>query len=220
MSKVIETIDAQGRRVLDVSGLPTSAEGPRAPVWWGNALLMFIETTTIVLLLISYFYIRRNFTEWPPPQSSTIPPIYHPVPDLPIPTCELVVILASCLAMFWTAQAARREDAPRVKVGLFVMVIVSLALTLLRFMELRQPHLKFAWDQNAYGSIIWTILGLHLTYLLAGLAEFFIMWLWVLRHNLDPKHGLDVTLAAAYWYWVAATWVACYLTVYVGARVL
>ena len=40
----------------------------RAPMWWGNLLLIFIETMTMGLLVASYFYIRRNFWEWPPPR--------------------------------------------------------------------------------------------------------------------------------------------------------
>ncbi len=219
MSDVIETIDAGGRRVLDVSGLPDSAIDSDAPPWWGNALLMCIESMTVLLLLVSYFYLRRNFDAWPPPQPDTVPPLYRPVPDLPIATTELVLIVGSCAMMYWTDMAARRDDAPRTKVGLAVMLAVSLVAIALRFVECRPAHLKFRWDDNAYGSLVWVILITHLTYLLAAAAEFFIMLLWILRHNLDRKHGLDVTLAGGYWYWVAVTWVACYLVVFVGARV-
>jgi cytochrome c oxidase subunit III len=218
MSRVIETIDPTGRRVLDVSALANSAIGPRAPVWWGNALLMCIETTTVILLLVSYFYIRRNFESWPPPQPNTIPSQLHPLPDLPIPTAELILLLVSWLPMYWTARGAKRDDAGVVKIGLAVMLSINIVLLVLRFFELRPLHLKFYWDENAYASVIWTIVGLHLTYLIASAAEFFIMLLWVLRHGLDWKHGLDVSLAADYWYWVIATWAACYLTVYWCAR--
>ena len=220
MARVVETIDPDGCRVLDVSGLPNHGQDSREPVWWGNALLMFIESMTVLLLLISYFYIRRNFTEWPPTQPNTIPPQFHPVPDLPVPTVELVMMVLSCGVMYWTDMGARREQAARVKVGLLAMLVIALAAVAMRFFELNPAHLKFRWDQNAYGSIIWVILGTHLTYLLAAAAEFFIMVFWIFRHGLDPKHGLDVTLAGGYWYWAAATWVACYLVVYVGARVL
>jgi cytochrome c oxidase subunit III len=220
MSRVIETIDPAGRRVLDVSGLPNSATGPREPVWLGNALLMCIETATIILLLVSYFYIRRNFDEWPPPQRFTIPSQFHPVPDLPIPTAELILLLVSWLPMYWTGRGAKHEEGGRVKIGLTVMLVVTAAMIALRFLEMTPGHLKFRWDQNAYASAIWTIVGLHLTYLLGALAEFFIIWVWVLRHGLDFKHGLDVSLMADYWYWVIGTWAACYLTVYWGARFL
>jgi cytochrome c oxidase subunit III len=220
MAEAIQTLDANGRRVLDVSGLPNSAMDSYAPVWWGNALLMIIESMTVLLLLTSYFYIRRNFYEWPPPQPRNIPPLFHPYPDLLIPTIELAVMLGSCFLMYWTDIAARREQAGRVKVGLWIVLLISLAMIALRFMEMQSSHLKFRWDDNAYASVIWVILGTHLTYLIAAAAEFLIMVLWIMRHSLDPKHGLDVTLAGGYWYWAVATWVACYLTVYIGARVL
>src|SRR4051812_3017774 len=110
MSGAIETIDVNGRRVLDVSGLPDKAMDSYAPVWWGNALLIMIESTTVLLLLVGYAYLRRNFQEWPPTQPRTIPPLFHPVPDLPIPTIELILIVASCFPMYWTDMAARRND--------------------------------------------------------------------------------------------------------------
>lgn len=216
----IETLDPHGRRVIDVSALPNSAIDSRAPVWWGNALMMCIESMTVILLLVSYFYLRRNFDAWPPPQALTVPPIYHPVPDLPIPTIELVLILASCLPMYWTDMAARRNDAKKVKAGLWLMLAVSVVLCVLRLLEMRESHLKFRWDENAYGSILWWILGMHLLYLLSAAGEFFIMLMWILKHSLDRKHGLDVTLAGGFWYWAAITWALCYATIYIGARVL
>jgi cytochrome c oxidase subunit I+III len=218
MSQPIETIDVDGRRVLDVSGLPNTAIDSYAPVWWGNALLIMIESTTVLLLLASYFYIRRNFTQWPPPQPMTIPPNFRPVPDLALPTIELILILGSCLPMYWTDMAARRNDGKRVKQGLALMIAIGVALIVMRFFELRPGHLKFRWDSNAYGSIVWMIIGTHFTYLLAAVAEFGIMLAWILKHSFDPKHGLDVTLLGGYWYWTAATWLACYGVVYFGAR--
>ncbi|HEX4793330.1 MAG TPA: cytochrome c oxidase subunit 3 [Humisphaera sp.] len=220
MHATFQTVKIDGRYVLDVSGLPEEGQDSREPVWWGNALLIIIESMTILLLLVSYFYIRRNFTEWPPPQPRTIPPLFHPVPDLPLPTIELVVMIASCFLMYWTDMAARRDDAPRTKLGLWIMLAICLGLIVLRFLEMRSSHLKFRWDDNAYGSVIWVILGTHLTYLLGAAAEFFIMLLWIIRHALDPKHGLDVTLAGGYWYWATIVWILCYATVFIGARVL
>src|SRR5947209_7395619 len=130
---VIETIDQSGRRVLDVSGLPDDALDSREPVWWGNALLIMIESMTILLLIVSYFYLRRNFTDWPPPQPNSVPAIYNPVPDLPIPTIELILILASCLPMYWTDMAARRNDARAVRLGLTLMLIINIVMVILRF---------------------------------------------------------------------------------------
>jgi heme/copper-type cytochrome/quinol oxidase subunit 3 len=210
--------DLVPRRTLDVSGLPESAFDSRDPVWWGNTLLIFIETTTIALLIVSYFYLRRNFQEWPPPRVNQYPILYHPVPDLLYGTINLVLIVGACLAMYLTDFAARKLYGNAVRVGLLFMLLVALATIALRFMEF--PAMHFKWNDNAYGSLVWVILGTHLTYLLAAAAEFFILLLWLLFNRLDKHHAVDVTLCGGYWYWTAGTWVLCYLVIYVGARVL
>src|SRR3954447_19125947 len=132
MSRAVETVDLSGRRVLDVSSLPNTAMDAYAPVWWGNALLMMIESMTVLLLLASYFYLRRNFTEWPPPQPKTVPPLFHTVPDLLVPTIELVLIVLSCLPMYWTDMASRRNDGERVKKGLWIMIAIGVVLIAMR----------------------------------------------------------------------------------------
>jgi heme/copper-type cytochrome/quinol oxidase subunit 3 len=215
-STILTTTDAEGRRVLDVSGLNDYGWDSADPVWWGNLLVILIETTTLILLIVSYFYIRRNFDEWPPPQSNSIPTMYRPYPDLPIPTIELAMIVLSCLPMYLIDMAARKLQQKKVVLGLWFMFLLTLAAIVMRFFEF--PGLHFKWYHNAYGSVTWLILGTHLTYLIAQAAEFFIMALWLSRKPIDEKHALDVTLAGGYWYWVAATWIAAYATVYIAPR--
>lgn len=199
-------------RRIDVSGLPDHAWDERSPVWWGNALLMFIESTTVAILLATYFYLRQNFNLWPPPKSDVIPPIGQPFPKLLAGSLDAAIVVASCAMMYWTDMAARRKDRGKVLIGLGVMLLVALAAIALRFWEFRQVLVR--WNDNAYASTVWTMLGTHLTYLLAGAAEFFIMALWMLRHDLDEKHALDVTLAGGYWYWTAATWAILYVVIF------
>src|SRR5437868_6347720 len=74
--------------------------------------------------------------------------------------------------------------------------------------------------ESAYASVVWTTLGLAVTYQLAAAGEFFIMGLWLLFHDLDDKHALDVTLAGGFWYWVAGTGLVLYVIIFWGARFL
>src|SRR3954470_20606547 len=93
---------------LDVARLPESSFGTRAPLWWGNTLLLFIETTMFALLAATYFYLRMDFEQWPPVQPHTQPPMYHPLPDLPIPTAILALQLLGCGSMAAVHIAALR----------------------------------------------------------------------------------------------------------------
>ena len=39
----------------------------KAPLWWGQLLLAFIEASMFFILLAMYFYIRLSYDMWPPP---------------------------------------------------------------------------------------------------------------------------------------------------------
>jgi heme/copper-type cytochrome/quinol oxidase subunit 3 len=202
-------------RTLDVSDLPSMKLDTHAPLWWGNLLAIFIETTTLAILVATYFYTRRNFHDWPPNRVDRQPILYFndPNPNLGAATAELILVLLSLAPMIWIDKRARRMEEPPVKLGLWVMFAITLVLITLRAFEL--PGLKFKWNDNAYGSIVWTTMVMHLTYLIAAGLEFLIMGLWTTIHGLDESHALDVTLAGFYWYWVAATFLVVYAVIFV-----
>jgi heme/copper-type cytochrome/quinol oxidase subunit 3 len=206
------------RRTIDVSHLPEEAFGERSPVWWGNTLMLFIESSTMAILIVSYFYLRMNFEKWPPPKIDVYPPIDHPVPDLGFSTLNVLLLVASVPLMIWTHRAALRMDKRKVLIGVGVMLAASVIVSVLRCVEFRAT--KFWWNDNAYASIVWTIIGMHLLYSLSGALEFLVMGLWIASHELDEAHALDVTLAGIYWYWVAGTGVLVYAVVYWGGRLL
>lgn len=206
------------RRTLDVSHLPSYGWDEQSPLWWGNLLLTLIESTTLLIMFASYFYLRMNYEQWPPPKVDVIPPIGKPVPDLGAATADVALMLVSCVPMYWTDIAARRKDKPKVLMGLGLMFVVSIAALVLRAYEF--PATKFWWNDNAYASVVWTTLGLAVTYQLAAAGEFFIMGLWILGHDLDDKHAHDVTLAGGFWYWVAGTGLVLYVIIFWGARFL
>ena len=138
------------------------------------------------------------------------------MPGLGAATADVVLMVAACVPMYLTDMAARRKERGKVLAGLALMFVVSLGALAFRAYEF--PATKFWWNDNAYASTVWTTLGLAVLYQLAGAAEFFIMALWVLTHDLDEKHALDVTLAGGYWYWVAGTWAIVYAVLYWAPR--
>jgi cytochrome c oxidase subunit 3 len=206
------------RPTLDVSKLPKAAIDERSPLWWGNLLLILIETTTLGVMLASYFYLRQNFDQWPPPKVDVHPPVLDPVPWLGAATADAVLMLLACAPMYWTDMAARRKDRAKTLAGLGLMFVVACVAIALRWQEFDAT--RFWWNDNAYASVVWTTLGIALTYQLAAAGEFFIMFLWIARHKLDDKHALDVTLAGGFWYWVAGTGAVVYAVLFWGPRVL
>ena len=205
------------RAIIDVSGLPGTALDHRSPIWWGNLLLLMIETTMFAMLVAGYFYLRVvDFDAWPPPQVNRFPPQSHPVPTLLLPTLNLILLLLSVIPMYWVDRACLKRNISAVKTGLVVCVALGIAIIIIRFFEFR--CLQFRWDDNAYASTIWTLVGMHLMHLIISTSENIIMTIWVFVKGLDDKHARDVRVTASYWYWVAGIWLMLYLVIWGGAR--
>ncbi|MDB6005318.1 MAG: cytochrome oxidase [Prosthecobacter sp.] len=204
------------RQFLDVANLPAGEVDHRSLIWWGNFLLLLIETVMFGLLIAAYFYLRQNFAQWPPPDPSAQPPDFDPVPALTIPTVNLGVILLSVLAMVWADRSALKRDQRSVCRALKAVILLGLIAIALRFGDFEA--LKVRWDANAYGSIIWLIVGMHLSHLIVGVSELALMLAWILRKGMDVQHARDVRVTAVYWYWVAGMWLLLYAIVFIGPR--
>jgi heme/copper-type cytochrome/quinol oxidase subunit 3 len=202
---------------IDVSKLPHQVLGHRSPIWWGNLWLLVIETTIFALLVAVYFYLRVvDFNQWPPPRVNQTPILYHPYPLLGISTVNLAVILLSLAPMFWVDRACLKRKLSAVRIGLVISVLFGVAAVVLRFQEFQ--GIQFKWSDNAYASIVWIILGMHLAHLITGTCENAIMTLWIFAKGMDDKHARDIRVTGVYWYWIVGIWVLLYILVYCVPR--
>lgn len=207
------------RRAIDVSKLPPSAMDHRSPIWWGNALLLCIETSMFAIAITSYFYFRRNFDHWPPPKIDDFPPNYHPLPMLwPWAIPNLILLLASVIPMAICDWGCIKMKENVVRLTATLGFLMSGTSIYLRFKEF--GSLIFRWDANAYGSIVWTLLGLHLMHLMILTVEDGLMSAYIWIHGLDDKHARDIRVTAIYWYWVVGMWVILFGVVYVSPRIM
>jgi len=182
-----------------------------APSWWGNRLMIFIEGAAFAILAASYFYIWWNFDAWPPPRTH--------LPDLGIPSINLLVLAVSA-APFWNAaRLAQRHERP-VVVGAWLTLsgLFGLGAIVFRVFEFKALHTRF--DSNAYGSITWAILAVHFAHLLAGTLETLLIALAMLVGPVEKKHYADATVVAVYWYFIVISWVALYMIVFIAPRVI
>jgi heme/copper-type cytochrome/quinol oxidase subunit 3 len=196
------------RTVVDVSGLPDVAFGPKDADWWGTIGFMVIEGSTLALCAVTYFYLGRRF--------ETLPPGATPLPDLVLPTVNLVVLLASLVPATFTRRAARRLDQPAVQRSLAIGLVIMTAAVVLRFLEFRALHVR--WDENAYGSITWFTLGFHYTLLLANLVESAVILAILLFGPREHRIFSDVADDAVYWFFVVLVWVPLYAIIFLTPR--
>lgn len=192
------------RLALDVSKLPMHAPGISSPTWWGTAAFMLIEGSGFGLAIAVYFYLMSIAKQWP----DTAPP-----PDLGPGTALTLLLLASVVPNLLVSRWAARRDLRKVRFGLLVMSAMGIAPLLLRIFEF--PALQISWDDNAYGSITWMLLGLHTTHILTDLVDTLVLtWLMYTRHADNPRRYGDVGDNAMYWNFVVVAWLPIYACIY------
>jgi heme/copper-type cytochrome/quinol oxidase subunit 3 len=192
------------RVVLDLSKLPLHALGPGSVTWWGTLGFMLIEGTGFALVISVYLYLMSLAPAWP---------LNAPPPDLLPGTLVTVVLLISLFPNILLSRWADRQDLRKVRIGMVVMSILGIVPLIIRAFEF--PALNVKWDTNAYGSIVWVLLGLHTTHILTDLADTLVLAvLMFTRHGNNLRRFGDVQDNAMYWNFVVAAWLPIYGCIY------
>jgi cytochrome c oxidase subunit 3 len=192
---------------LDVSGLSGYAFGPRTLMWWGTLGMIVVEGPIFAMLIITYFYLRGREAEWPPGVS---PPL------LRWGIANTVVLLLSVLPNIWYKRAAEREDLKTVRIGLVIGLVFAIAFTVIRFYEFGALNCRY--DTNAYGSIVWLLMGFHTTHLITDLIDTAVLTTLMFTGPIEGKRFSDVSDNAFYWYFVVIAWLPIFAVVYLAPR--
>lgn len=197
----------QDHDTLDVSELPSFAFGHRSPMWWGTMGLIAIEGTVFVLCIMSYFYLYSHSISWP----MTTPP-----PDLFWGTLNTGILLVSAIPNHFAKVAAQKMDLAKVRLWLVVCMVFSLAFLLVRIFEFGALNVR--WDTDAYGSVVWMLLGLHTVHLLTDTIDSLVLTVLMFTGPLEGRRFVDVSENGMYWHFVVGSWLIIYAVIYWGPR--
>jgi cytochrome c oxidase subunit III len=198
----------KARRVIDASDLPHVVFGDRSLIFWGTWGMMVIEATMFAIVIASYFYLRTRTNDWPPGIDN---------PDLLWGTLNTAVFLGSIVPNQLAKKAGKSRDLRGSQVILAVMTLVGLINLLIRVKEF--PAFHCWWDSNAYGSIVWMVLGLHTVHLATDWVDTIVLtWLLWFKKPIEAKRFMDVSENSDYWYFVIFTWLPIYLVLYFAPR--
>ena len=131
-----------------------------ALIWWATLGMIAIEGMVFALVIASYLYLkgRGRTGRLGPPPGAVVGHAQHGHP----------AGLAACRTRC-AKKAAEEFDLRRCPVvdgGLH-----RVRARVQRRPRLRIPTLNVWWDTNAYGSIVWTLLGLHTTHVVTDLLD-------------------------------------------------
>lgn len=189
----------------DLSGLPTHAFSYRSLTWWGIIGFMVIEGAAFALVIAAYFFLMSQEQQWAPPP-------WHP-PGLIAGTLFTLVMLLSEIPNAMIKKAAESYDLAAVRRLMLVMVGIGALLLVIRGFEFNS--LNVHWYDNAYGSIIWTLLLLHTTHIATDWGDTVVLWrLMETPHGEDPRRMVDTDENALYWRFVWLSWLPIYALIY------
>jgi len=191
--------------------LRTAPPTTRPNGWWGMLLLIATEATLFAVLLASYFYIRfESGPEWPPDGIEA--------PKLLLAVVMTVLLTASSVPMWWSLRSIRRGRRSGLVAGLLGSFLLGALFLLVQAAEYRDELDHFKPQTDAYGSMFFTITGLHAAHVAAGL----LLVLWTSFHgargSFSARRHTTVRATALYWHFMPVSWFAIFLVLYLTPR--
>src|SRR5947209_16916067 len=196
-------------RTLDVSGLAPGAFRHRSLMWWGTVGMLLIEGTMFGLSIGMYFYLRTRSATWPP----NLPP-----PDLTWGTVNTALLVISLVPNMLTKWAGERIDLAAVRRWLVVTVVLGVVINVVRLVEF--SALNCRWDTNAYGSIVWFLVGMHTVHVSTDVVDSLVLLVLMFVGPIDERRFVDVQENSVYWNFVALVWLPIYGVIYWAPRLI
>jgi cytochrome c oxidase subunit III len=183
-----------------------TAKPAYSTAWWGMVTLIATESMVFVVLLGSYFFLRASAPHWPP---SAIKP-----PELRLSVPFSFVLWGSSVPIFYAESAIRRGSQSGLRAGLAISAAMGLAFLAYTGKDFRD--LTFGWRDNAYGSIFYTIVGLHALHVVVGLCMNALVQVKAWQGKFTADRHITVEVFSLYWHFVDAVWIFVFASLFLS----
>lgn len=189
---------------LSTSPLPVGARGSNSIGWWGMLCLIATEACLFAYLLFSYAYIAvQRGPSWLPQAH----------PSLALAGPNTIVLLASSVAAWWGEKGVKEGRPGRQILGLAVAPALGAVFLVVQAFEWKSKH--FTLTTSSYGSLFFVITGFHMAHVIVGVLILTLVLVWSLLGYFNPRRHAPITIAAVYWHFVDAVWLAVFTTFYI-----
>ena len=189
--------------------LPAPVQPHASLAWWGMLLFIVNEATLFASLIGSYFFLGVSHSSWPPPGVER--------PALALPLIMTVALLTSSAVLVYAERARERGNRRGYRLGVLGTVLLGALFLSLQLKEYSDKLATLGPTQSSYGSMFYTITGLHGVHVAFGLL--FLSWA-LLREGKTavgvPSMGAQN--AALYWHFVDGVWLVILTSLYLSPR--
>lgn len=168
-------------------------------IWW----LIVTEGALFAYLIFSYVY-SMLYAEMP------WPPDGPPSLALALPNTIVLVMSSGFVAVGEAAARGGREAT----LARWLAMTIVLGTIFVGVQVVEWVQKPFGIATNLYGSFYFVITGFHMAHVIVGLAALSALAVWTARGRIRQVHHEQVRIAALYWHFVDAVWLAVFATFY------
>ncbi len=161
-------------------------------------LFIIADTMTFAACLVAYGFVRNGSADWPRP--------FHSITNVVLMT---FILLTSSLTMLLGLRSARAGD----KAGAFRWIMITAAAgTVFALLHVREwlgligeglTLFKNPWGTGLFGASFFSITGLHLTHVTAGVIALIVV---SVRYKGGRYNADDIEILGLYWHFVDVVW--------------
>ncbi len=135
--------------------------------------------------------------------------------ELPLALTETIILLVSsftCGLMLLGLQAKNRRQVIVAMALTYALGVAFLAIEIGEFAKfVAEGH---SWQQSAFLSAFFTLVGTHGLHILFGLLWLVVMLVVVVRRGLTPKVTRQLTIFGLFWHFLDLVWIFIFTVVY------
>jgi cytochrome c oxidase subunit III len=161
-------------------------------------------------LIVTYYYFRSGSVEWP--QGGISPP------DLLLPTINAFILFASSIPVYLADSGIKKGKQMRLRLGMTTGILLAIIFLVLKYIE--YSGLPYAWDENAYTSIVWTITGFHSAHVIALVMKTTVIAILAWQGYFNEERNAGVSANGLYWHFVVIIWIPLFFTLYIAPRLI
>ena len=174
----------------------------------GILLFILSEIMLFASFFAAYFFIRvvTGPETWPPPGV-----------ELPVLIAGIntVVLISSSFTVHYALEAIRKDNHDGLKLGLVLTWLLGATFLFIQINE--YIHIGFTPRDGAFGSIFFSLTGLHGAHVFVGLLLLTFATIRAFRGHFGPaqKDHLGVEVPGIYWHFVDIMWIIVFASIYI-----
>jgi cytochrome c oxidase subunit 3 len=184
----------QGQSAGLMTGPPFAIPTKKLAMW----LFIIADTMTFAACLVAYGFLRNATPNWPRP--------FHSIANVALMT---LILLTSSLTMLFGVRTAKMEDKARAFRWTMITALLGIGFALLHIREWLgligegMTLFKNPWGTGLFGSAFFSVTGLHLTHVTAGVIALIVVGL---RYKGGRYNADDLEVVGLYWHFVDLVW--------------